>query len=99
MAVQVKLGRRVVLVGVGVVLAVLVAAVVVVQGGSDRDEGGAMAVAPSRSAPSVGDFAAEKSTGAGDAGSDPVGARRRCRESRWVVCSASWCAPRSSRSR
>lgn len=73
MAVQVKLGRRVVLVGVGVVLAVLVAAMVVVQGGSDRDEGGAMAVAPSRSAPSVGDFAAEKSTGAGDGASGSGG--------------------------
>jgi uncharacterized protein DUF4349 len=51
---QTRLRRRVVLVGAGVVLAVLVAAFAMVQGGSGGDASDVMAVAPARPAPSMG---------------------------------------------
>lgn len=52
--VRTRFRRRVVLVGAGVVLAVLVAAFVIVQGGGGRDTSDVMAVAPARPVPSIG---------------------------------------------
>jgi hypothetical protein len=63
---QVGLRRRVVLVGVGVVLAVLVAALTIVQVGGDDGSGGrgdVMAVAPARPAPAIGPGSAAREKG------------------------------------
>jgi Domain of unknown function (DUF4349) len=67
-------GRRAVLIGSGVVLAVLVAALAVVQGGGGGSADDVMAVAPARPAPAIaGGSAAKESTGAGVVAPDSRG--------------------------
>ncbi|GAA5122861.1 DUF4349 domain-containing protein [Pseudonocardia adelaidensis] len=61
--VQVGLRRRVVLVGAGVVLAVLVAGFVIVRVGGGDGTGDAMAVAPARPVPSIGAGSAAQEEG------------------------------------
>ncbi|WP_459030872.1 DUF4349 domain-containing protein [Pseudonocardia sp. DLS-67] len=78
MKVSARPGRRVVLIGSGVVLAVLVAALAVVQGGSGGNASDVMAVAPARPAPAIGGgTSAKESTGAGEVAPDAGGSDTR----------------------
>lgn len=74
MRVAARVRRRVVLIGSGVVLAVLVAALAIVQGGSGGSASDAMAVAPARPVPAIGGgSAAEERAGAREVAPDSGG--------------------------